>query len=155
MKLIKGVSQQDSPVKELGETEELKKKTYRRRKIKRFVAGVEHYFWILIFFIIRKNLPALTLPWSLKQLKTLFLLNDEQWIMILVDWWSWDWGFIIFLLKGLNLLDVGDIMLDLGERRKSFSWNSISQIFLDLHGYLNGVQWVQSMLCESACLIDS
>jgi hypothetical protein len=44
MKLIKGVSQQDSPVKELGETEELKKKTYRRRKIKRFVAGVEHYF---------------------------------------------------------------------------------------------------------------
>ncbi len=75
--------------------------------------------------------------------------------MILVLFESWDGSFVIFFLKCLDLLDVRDIMLDLGERRKSLSRNGVSQIFLDLHGDLNGVQWVQSVLGKGATLIDS
>jgi len=45
MKLIKKTSQDVSIIKELESSEDVKKKTYRRRKLKKLATGVaEHYF---------------------------------------------------------------------------------------------------------------
>ncbi len=45
MKLIKKTSQDVSIIRELESNEDIKKKTYRRRKLKRLATGVvEHYF---------------------------------------------------------------------------------------------------------------
>lgn len=63
---------------------------------------------------------------------------------------SWDGGFIILFLEGLDVLDVGDVVLHAGEGRESLCWDVVAEILFNLHGDLDGVERVQTVLYESA-----
>jgi hypothetical protein len=53
------------------------------------------------------------------------------------------------------MLDVGDVVLDLREGRQGLRRNGVAKVLLDLHGDLDGVEGVQSVLGKSAILGDA
>lgn len=53
MNFIKKNTTDVSVIRELESNEDIKKKTYRRRKLKRLATGVvEHYFWLIFHYFI-------------------------------------------------------------------------------------------------------
>ena len=59
------------------------------------------------------------------------------------------------MLESLDMLDVGDVVLDLREGRQGLRRNGVAKVLLDLHGDLDGVEGVQSVLGKSAILGDA
>lgn len=73
-----------------------------------------------------------------------------------VEWTgSCDGCFAVFAFEGLDLFDVGDVVLHLCEGRQCLSRNSVAKVLLNLHRNLNGIERVQSVLSESAALRDA
>ena len=69
---------------------------------------------------------------------------------------SREWGLtIVVFLEAFNLLDVVDVMLDFLELGKSFGWNYIPEVFLELHGQLDGIQWIKSVIGQSTLSGDT
>ena len=50
------------------------------------------------------------------------------------------------------MLDIGDVVLDFGEGGQGLSGDGVAKIFFDLHGDLNGVQWVEAVFWKGAIL---
>ena len=53
---------------------------------------------------------------------------------------SRDGSLVIVLFEGFNLFDVGDVVLHAGEGGEGLCGDGVSEVLLDLHGDLNGVQ---------------
>ena len=59
------------------------------------------------------------------------------------------WSFTVVIpLEAFNLFDVVDVVLDFLELRESFSRNNIAQILLELHGQLDSVKRIKSMISK-------
>ena len=65
-------------------------------------------------------------------------ISDRMMINKLLSW-SRDGSFIILFFEGFYMFDIGDVVLDFSERRKSLCWDSVSKILFNLHGEFNGV----------------
>lgn len=108
--------------------------------------------FIYNFISIYNHKEALSRPKKSLNLKIQNPSDLVMWLNGLVYWASRDGTFVVFSLEGLNLFDIGDIVLDLSEWGQGLCRNGVSQILLDLHGDFNGIQRVQPMFSESACL---